>query len=196
MPGRFRRVIATSPGPSNRIEPNRNRRGVSGWLPFDRLAGSSGAKPLGLPAFHQPGSGRVGPYLESEVVPVELVRHATRRTRVAGLIGVGGVATPAASRNKPSWWWPAAFLHRRFALLPHQPNQTQPKKANNHHPSNGCARVAAAGCRQGVVPVLRPWPRRGARIRPRLPPLLRRAQPPRRTPRSVRMLPPYTRVKY
>ena len=67
-------------------------------------------------------------------------------------------------------------------LLTNQTNQTL---------SNGRARVAAAGGRQGVHAAPPPQPRAGRApgIRARLPPLLRRPPPPRRSPRSARMHP-------
>jgi hypothetical protein len=74
---------------------------------------------------------------------------------------------------------PATILH--FAVLspsdPHQPgNQTF---------SDGRARVAAAGVRQGVHTVSPPRDRRAPGVRPHVPPVIRRPPSPRRQPRSA-----------
>lgn len=55
--------------------------------------------------------------------------------------------------------------------------------------SNGRARVAATGGRQGVHAVPPPRERRAPGVGPRVPPILRRPPPPRRSPRSAWMLP-------
>ena len=88
-------------------------------------------------------------------------------------------SAPCINRSLPAYLPPSIAPF----LLTNQTNQTL---------SNGRARVAHAGGRQGVHAAPPPQPRAGRApgIRARLPPLLRRPPPPRRSPRSARIPPP------